>query len=63
MIVDSGVSSTDDTLKEKVKTLIELSRKTEEEVCLALHECDNDLNRAGDMLLEEQAVVSFYHFF
>lgn len=33
---------------------MEWTHKSEEDVCLALHECDNDVERAADMLLDEQ---------
>ncbi|XP_063933027.1 protein lingerer isoform X3 [Zophobas morio] len=44
--------SEDPSIKEKVRQLIEMSQRSEEEVCLALHECDFDVNMAMNMLLE-----------
>jgi hypothetical protein len=45
--------SEDPSIKEKVRQLIEMSQRSEEEVCLALHECDGDVNTAMNMLLED----------
>lgn len=50
---EANSKNEDSIIKDKVKTLIELSQRSEEEVCLALHECDNDANLAIIMLLEE----------
>ncbi|XP_030759444.1 protein lingerer isoform X1 [Sitophilus oryzae] len=44
------------SMKEKVKQLIELTNRSEEEVCLALHESNNDINIAINMLYEEMAI-------
>lgn len=41
-------------LKEKVKQVMEMCQRSEEEVCLALHECDYDLNQAINLLLENE---------
>ncbi|XP_060534377.1 protein lingerer isoform X2 [Cylas formicarius] len=41
------------SIREKVKQLIEMTQRSEEEVCLALHESDNDINGAINMLFEE----------
>ncbi|XP_050299460.1 protein lingerer isoform X2 [Anthonomus grandis grandis] len=41
------------SIKEKVRQLMDLTRRTEDEVCLALHENDNDLNLAINFLFEE----------
>jgi NACalpha-BTF3-like transcription factor len=50
--------SEDPSIKEKVRQLIEMSQRSEEEVCLALHECDGDVNTAMNMLLEDIGHVS-----
>ncbi|XP_021931148.1 protein lingerer isoform X2 [Zootermopsis nevadensis] len=42
----------DPNLKDKIKQAMDATRKTEDEVCTALHDCDNDLDRAVNMLLE-----------
>jgi NACalpha-BTF3-like transcription factor len=59
--------SEDPSIKEKVRQLIEMSQRSEEEVCLALHECDGDVNTAMNMLLEDIGHVSkidlIYFFF
>jgi hypothetical protein len=36
---------------------MDATRKTEDEVCTALHDCDNDLDRAVNMLLEGMGQV------
>lgn len=49
---------TDDPgLKEKIRQVMDATRKTEDEVCTALHDCDNDLEKAVNMLLEGMAQV------
>ncbi|GAB6019912.1 hypothetical protein CHUAL_001444 [Chamberlinius hualienensis] len=42
----------DPDLQTKIRQLVELTGKTVDEVSVALHDCDNDINRAGDMLIE-----------
>ncbi|KAL3285848.1 hypothetical protein HHI36_000368 [Cryptolaemus montrouzieri] len=42
----------DEGLKRKVQDLIEMTQRSEEEVCLALHECNNDVQQAANMLYE-----------
>ncbi|XP_071442069.1 protein lingerer isoform X6 [Hetaerina americana] len=44
--------SEDPDLKDKIKQVMDATRKTEDEVCTALHDCDNDPDRAVNMLLE-----------
>lgn len=44
-------------MREKVATLIEMTQRSEEEVCCALYECDNDLESAVVYLLETLPVV------
>ncbi|CAH0550562.1 unnamed protein product [Brassicogethes aeneus] len=51
---DTSTKSEDISMSDKVKLLIDLSSKTEDEVCLALHDCDNDMQQAINMLLEDQ---------
>lgn len=50
-------------MREKVATLIEMTQRSEEEVCCALYECDNHLERAVVFLLETLPVVSILNFF
>lgn len=45
-------------MREKVSSLMEMTQRTEEEVCCALYECDNDLDRAVIFLLEQLPIVS-----
>jgi hypothetical protein len=47
----------DPNLKDKIKQAMDATRKTEDEVCTALHDCDNDLDRAVNMLLEGMGQV------
>nr|CAD7569214.1 unnamed protein product [Timema californicum] len=49
-IIDTRTEDPD--LKDKIKQVMDATRKTEDEVCTALHDCDNDLDRAVNMLLE-----------
>ncbi|KAJ8926036.1 hypothetical protein NQ315_009891 [Exocentrus adspersus] len=51
---DTNSKGEDPSIKDKVKQLIEMSQRSEEEVCLALHECDNDINLASNMLFENE---------
>lgn len=55
---DANSKGEDPSIKDKVKQLIEMSHRSEEEVCLALHECDNDINLASNMLFENMSTVS-----
>lgn len=50
-------------MREKVAELMEMTHRSEEDVCCALSECDNDLNRAAMFLLETLPVVSFVFLF
>lgn len=55
---DNARSKNDDpNIKEKVRQVMEMTRRSEEEVCLALHECDNDTERAINMLFENMIEV------
>lgn len=42
----------DATFKERVKQVMEMTRRTEDEVIMALHDSDGDFNRAVNDLLE-----------
>ncbi|GLV43563.1 lingerer [Carabus blaptoides fortunei] len=42
----------DPSMKEKVCTVIEMTERSEEEACFALHECSFDINQAVNMLIE-----------
>lgn len=46
-------------MREKVASLMDMTQRSEEEVCCALYECDNDLDRAVIFLFEALPVVSF----
>lgn len=53
-LIGNGLSSTDDgKMQEKVASLMETTQRSEEDVCFALYECDNDLDRAVIYLLEQ----------
>lgn len=49
-------------MREKVVSLMEMTQRSEEEVCCALYECDNEMDRAVEFLLETLPVVSFLFF-
>ena len=55
-IIDTRTEDPD--LKDKIKQVMDATRKTEDEVCTALHDCDNDPDRAVNMLLEGMGQVS-----
>lgn len=55
---DKTSKNEDPTLKDMVKHLIEMTQRSEEEVCLALHECDNDITRAVELLIDGSSRVS-----
>lgn len=55
-IIEANISE-DPQMREKVFTLIEMTQRSEEEVCCALNECDNNLERAVVFLLETLPVV------
>lgn len=50
-------------MREKVVSLMEMTQRSEEEVCCALYECDNEMDRAVEFLLETLPVVSFLFFY
>jgi NACalpha-BTF3-like transcription factor len=53
--------SEDPDMKNKIKQVMDATRKSEDEVCTALHDCDNDLDRAVNMLLEGSGTVCLRH--
>lgn len=57
-ITEISTGSDDPKMREKVANLMEMTQRTEEEVCCALNECDNDMERAVEFLLERLPVVS-----
>lgn len=57
-ITEISTGSDDPKMREKVANLMEMTQRTEEEVCCALYECDNDMERAVEFLLETLPVVS-----
>lgn len=57
-ITEISSGSDDPKMREKVANLMEMTQRTEEEVCCALYECDNDMERAVEFLLETLPVVS-----
>ncbi|KAL9916089.1 ubiquitin-associated protein-like lingerer isoform 2-T2 [Glossina fuscipes fuscipes] len=57
-IIEANISE-DPQMREKVFTLIEMTQRSEEEVCCALNECDNNLERAVVFLLETLPVGAF----
>lgn len=61
-ITEISTGSDDPKMREKVANLMEMTQRTEEEVCCALYECDNDMERAVEFLLETLPVVSTVHF-
>lgn len=48
----------DPAIIDKVRQVMDMTRRSEEEVCLALYECDNDAERAINMLYENMTEVS-----
>ncbi|CAD7076827.1 unnamed protein product [Hermetia illucens] len=58
-ITDISSGSEDPEMREKVQTLIEMTQRSEEEVCCALNECDNNLEKAVEFLLETLPVGAF----
>lgn len=48
----------DPKIREKVEKLMDMTQRSEEDVCCALYECDNDLDRAVIFLFEQLPVVS-----
>lgn len=57
-ITEISSGSDDPKMREKVVSLMETTQRTEEDVCCALYECDNDLDRAVIFLFESLPVVS-----
>lgn len=58
---DAKSGSDDPKMREKVAKLMETTQRSEDDVCCALYECDNDLDRAVIFLLETLPVVSGGH--
>lgn len=58
-ITDINSGSEDPKMREKVANLMETTHRSEEDVCCALYECDNDLDRAVIFLLETLPVGAF----
>lgn len=58
-ITEIGSGIEDPKMREKVASLMDMTQRSEEEVCCALYECDNDLDRAVIFLFEALPVVSF----
>ncbi|XP_055536642.1 protein lingerer isoform X1 [Wyeomyia smithii] len=58
-ITDIKSGMDDPKIQEKIQNLMETTQRSEEEVCCALQECDNDLDRAVIFLLETLPVGAF----
>ncbi|XP_037046077.1 protein lingerer isoform X31 [Bradysia coprophila] len=58
-ITDINSGSEDPKMREKVASLMETTHRSEEDVCCALYECDNDLDRAVIFLFETLPVGAF----
>ncbi len=58
-ITDVNSGSEDPKMREKVASLMETTHRSEEDVCCALYECDNDLDRAVIFLFETLPVGAF----
>ncbi|XP_058125463.1 protein lingerer [Anopheles ziemanni] len=58
-ITDIKSSMDDPKIQEKIQSLMEMTQRSEEEVCCALQECDSDLDRAVIFLLETLPVGAF----
>ncbi|XP_062543799.1 protein lingerer isoform X13 [Armigeres subalbatus] len=59
LITDIKSGMDDPKIQEKIQKLMETMQRSEEEVCCALQECDNDLDRAVIFLLETLPVGAF----
>lgn len=57
-ISEISPGSDDPKMREKVVNLMEMTLRTEEDVCFALNECDYDMESAVEFLLESLPVVS-----
>lgn len=55
---DKTSKNEDSSLNDKVKHLIEMTQRSEDEVCLVLYECDYDMNEAVEILIEGAGTVS-----
>ncbi|XP_052566896.1 protein lingerer-like isoform X3 [Culex pipiens pallens] len=58
-ITDIKSGMDDPKIQEKIQKLMETTQRSEEDVCCALQECDNDLDRAVIFLLETLPVGAF----
>ncbi|XP_055632035.1 protein lingerer isoform X3 [Toxorhynchites rutilus septentrionalis] len=58
-ITDIKSGMDDPKIQEKIQKLMETTQRSEEEVCCALQECDNELDRAVIFLLETLPVGAF----
>uniref|UniRef100_A0A182PNX0 Protein lingerer n=1 Tax=Anopheles epiroticus TaxID=199890 RepID=A0A182PNX0_9DIPT len=58
-ITDIKSGMDDPKIQEKIQSLMEMTQRSEEEVCCALQECDSDLDRAVIFLLETLPVGAF----
>jgi hypothetical protein len=58
-ITDIKGGMEDPKIREKVEKLMEMTQRSEEDVCCALYECDNDLEKAVIFLLEQLPVNAF----
>lgn len=54
-----GAKGEDPKIREKVTSLMEMTERSEEDVCCALYECDNDMERAVIFLLEQLPIGAF----
>lgn len=55
---DSVRAKNDDpSIKDKVKLIMDMTQRSEAEVCSALHDCDNDVEQAANMLFENNTSV------
>lgn len=48
----------DSAINDKIKHLIEMTQRSEDEVCLILHQCDYDMNLAVETIIEGGGTVS-----
>lgn len=58
-ITDIKSGMDDPKIQDKIQKLMETTQRSEEDVCCALQECDNDLDRAVIFLLETLPVGAF----
>ncbi|KAL5288247.1 UBAP2 family protein [Megaselia abdita] len=58
-ITDMNSGYEDSDMKNKVATLIDMTKRSESDVCCALNECEFDLQKAAEYLLETLPVNAF----